>query len=169
MRWTLSWRADPAAAAISDRHYNRRAVGAKQFVPPGACVVLLHQHALWVTSYSKPEWTKHQWPGAWVNSTFRNEGAGLSSELIVEACAATRALWGDPPSVHGVGFITFIDRTKVRSKKDPGYCYLKAGWEYVGSTPGGHGRQPLTVLGLRPERFPPPCLPLGAQLDLVVG
>lgn len=39
-RWQLSWRADPVTRALADRHYNRQAVGAAQFVPPGACVVL---------------------------------------------------------------------------------------------------------------------------------
>lgn len=175
MRWTLSHRADPHGAAIADRHYNRRSVGAPQFVPPGRCVVLVHAAALWVTSW--PDFVKHRWPGAWVNSTFRNEGAGLSSELIIEACAATRATWGEPPVVDSknnkfvispvpVSIITFIDSGKVRPKRDPGRCYLRAGWERIGETAGGHGRAPLIVLGLRPEKYPPPVAPLGAQFSL---
>jgi hypothetical protein len=50
--WRRSWRADPRGAAIADRHYNRQRVGAPQFVPPGACLVLLTEDrsALWVTS-----------------------------------------------------------------------------------------------------------------------
>lgn len=178
MRWTLSNRADPHGAAIADRHYNRRSIGAPQFVPPCRCVVLVHAAALWVTSWPFAEHTKHRWPGAWVNSTFRNEGAGLSSELITEACAATRARLGEPPRIDPaesdlisglsptVSIITFIDRGKVRPKRDPGRCYLRAGWEYIGETAGGHGRSPLIVLGLRPEKFPPPSMPLGAQSSL---
>lgn len=152
MRWTLSNRADPLGAAIADRHYNRRSVGSPQFVPPGRCVVLVHALALWVTSWPFAEHTRHEWPGAWVNSTFRNEGAGLSSELIVEACSATRAHWGDPPPQ---GMITFVDASKVRHKRDPGRCYLRAGFERIGATAGGHGRSPLIVFGLAAEKFPP--------------
>jgi hypothetical protein len=40
MRWQLSWRADPVARQLADRHYNRQAVGAAQFVPPGRCLVV---------------------------------------------------------------------------------------------------------------------------------
>jgi hypothetical protein len=154
MRWTLSHRADPHGAAIADRHYNRKRPGTPQFAPPGRALVLRHACALWVSSYSLPEYTKHAWPGAWLNSTFRNEGAGLSSELITEACAATRATWGEPPTPYGI--ITFVDPSKVRQKRDPGRCYLRAGWERIGATAGGHGRSALIVFGLRPEKFPPP-------------
>ena len=60
-----------------------------------------------------------------MNTTFRNEGAGLSSELIREAVAATRAIWGPPPAL---GFVSFVDARKVRST-NPGYCYQMAGWD----------------------------------------
>jgi len=36
--WQRSYRADPRAARIADRHYNRQRVGAAQFVPPGRCL-----------------------------------------------------------------------------------------------------------------------------------
>lgn len=51
--WRLSWRADPAARAIADRHYNRQKPGAAQFVPPGRCLVLkaFDGSAVWVTSW----------------------------------------------------------------------------------------------------------------------
>lgn len=164
MRWSLSHRADPHGAALADRHYNRRSVGSPQFVPPGRCVVLVHALALWVTSWPFAEYTRHAWPGAWVNSTFRNEGAGLSSELITEACAATRSTWGDPPPE---GLITFIDPGKVRPKRDPGRCYRRAGFEVIGATPGGHGRAPLIVLALRAEKFPPPICAVGRAVVAV--
>lgn len=38
--WRLSWRADPRARPLADRHYNRQRIGAAQFVPPGRCLVL---------------------------------------------------------------------------------------------------------------------------------
>ncbi len=65
---------------------------------------------------------------------FRNEGAGLSSELIRQAVAATRAYWGEPPSL---GMVSFVDANEVRRKRDPGRCFRKAGWKHVGHTKGG--------------------------------
>jgi hypothetical protein len=41
----------------------------------------------------------HAWKDSWNNCLFRNEGAGLSSELILEAIAATRWKFGDPQRV----------------------------------------------------------------------
>jgi hypothetical protein len=148
MRWHLSNRADPRALPLADRHYNRQKIGSPQFVPPGRCVVLLTEKAdaLWVTSWPFAEFTKHAWAGAWVNSLFRNESAHLSSELIREALAATRAIWPDPP---GLGMITFIDAGKVKRKRDPGRCYLRAGFHNAGKTAGG-----LVAMQILPAAMP---------------
>lgn len=145
--WALSHRADPAACAVADRHYNRQKIGSPQFVPPGRCVVLLTpcQRALWVTSWPFAQYVKHAWAGAWVNSCFRNEGAGLSSVLIREALAATLAIWEAPP----LGVITFVNVAKVRPKRDPGFCYIKAGFHHVGRTKGG-----LLAFQLLPDEMP---------------
>lgn len=163
MRWVLSHRADPRAVAIADRHYNRQKPGTPQFVPPGSCLVLLTEDAsaLWVTSWPIAEYTKHEWAGAWVNSAFRNEGSHLSSGLIQEAVAATRWYYGEPPDL---GFVSFIDRKKTRPKKDPGYCYLMAGWKRIGRTKGG-----LVTVGQAPEDMPEPKAPNGATLRLDFG
>jgi hypothetical protein len=149
MRWSLSDRADPTAVPLADRHYNRQKPGTPQFVPPGRCFVLLTdcRNALWVTSWPLAAYVKHAWPGAWVNSLFRNEGAGLSSELILEAIAATRWFW---PEVPPLGLVTFVDPTKTRRKRDPGRCYRRAGFEHVGETAGG-----LLALQMVPEAMPP--------------
>lgn len=160
MRWHISFRADPRALPLADRHYNRQHVGAPQFVPPGRCVVLLMPSALWVTSWPLAEYTKHKWAGAWVNSLFRNEGAGLSSELILEAIAATRAVFGEPPPL---GMITFVDASKVRHKRDPGRCYKRAGFAHVGYTEGG-----LHAFQLPPARMPSSDPPIGYTPQLVL-
>lgn len=101
MQWQLSHRADPKARELADRHYNRQKPGTPQFVPPGRCLVLYAQtdtvKAFWVTSWPFAVYVKHQWAGAWVCSAFRNEGAGVASEMIREAVAATKAFYGDPP------------------------------------------------------------------------
>ena len=146
--WLESHRADPDAVAIADRHYNRQKPGTPQFVPPGRCVVFKAATgpAVWVTSWPFAQYVKHAWAGAWVNSLFRNEGAGLSSELIREAVAATRAIWSPPP----LGIVSFVDASKTRRKRDPGRCYRKAGFRHVGFTKSG-----LYVLQMLPDEMPP--------------
>ena len=163
MRWRLSHRFCKEALPLADRHYNRQKIGSPQFVPPGRCVVLLAgtpAQALWVTSWQ--EYALHEWKGAWVNSCFRNEGAGLSSELILEAIAATRAVWPDVPEL---GMITFIDTKKVRKKRDFGRCYRKAGFQEVGKTK----KAGLLALQLLPDQMPEPQAPIRMQRNLFTG
>ncbi len=161
MKWTISDRADPRGVKLADRHYNRQKVGSPQFVPPGRnlCFVTTDGLAVWTTSWPYAEYVKHAWAGAWVNSIFRNEGAGLSSELIRDAVACTRWQW-EPPEL---GIITFVDADKVRHKRDPGRCYRKAGFRHVGFTKGG-----LWAFQLLPDEMPEPAEPIGAQRELVL-
>lgn len=152
MHWHLSHRADPFARLVADRHYNRQKIGAPQFVPPGRCLVLYAENrrgcrAFWVTSYPFAEYVRHAWAGAWVCSAFRNEGfTGLSSELIREALACSRNAFGDPPPL---GMVTFVKKSAVTEKADPGRCFLEAGFEAVGTTKGG-----LLAFLLAPEKVP---------------
>lgn len=152
MVWEHSTRFDPKAREIADRHYNRQKVGTDQFVPPGRCLVLYARtdtgRAIWVTSWPFAEYVRHAWPGAWMCSAFRNEGAGLASDLIRDAVAATRSYMGEPPLL---GMVTFVDRRKVRGKRDFGYCYRMAGFVECGETKGG-----LLALQLKPDQMPPP-------------
>ncbi len=129
MNWKLTNRADPTAARIADHHYTRQSIGSRQFVPPGRCVVLIVPSApiLWVSSWPKHAYVQHAWAGAWICSLFRNEERDryLSSELIMQAVAATRAIWGTPPEL---GFVTFVDAGVVKPKRDPCRCFRRAGW-----------------------------------------
>lgn len=159
--WTLSWRADPHARRIADRHYNRQSIGADQFVPPGSCLVLTTPTAFWVTSWPLPEFVQHDWPGAWICSAFRNERReDLSSALITAAVAATRDKWPDVPAL---GMVTFVDPTKTRHKRDPGRCFRKAGFVHVGYTKGG-----LVALQLLPADMPDALAPIGSQYELAI-
>ncbi|WP_432050287.1 hypothetical protein [Verrucosispora sp. NA02020] len=150
--WRRSWRADPRALPLADRHYNRQKIGSPQFVPPGSCVVFLTDHAdaVWVTSNPIARFVKHQWAGAWMNSLFRREPEceHLASDLITAAVAATRAHWPDIPDL---GMVTFVDPTKTRRKRDPGRCYRRAGFLPVGETKSG-----LLALQLLPADMPDP-------------
>lgn len=161
MVWHLSHRADPFSRDIADRHYNRQKPGTPQFVPPGRCLVLKVEtatgRAFWITSWPFAEYVKHAWAGAWVCSAFRNEGAGLSSDLIRQAVAATRWRY---PEIPAEGMITFVDALKTRRKRDPGRCYLRAGFRNVGMTKGG-----LHALQLLADGMPQPVAPRGVQLE----
>jgi hypothetical protein len=162
MNWFASHRADRRALRLADAHYNRQKVGAPQFVPPGRCVVLLtyRADALWVSSWPIARYVKHAWAGAWVCSCFRNESPRRASDLIVQAVAASRAVWGDPPAVASaagpVAMVTFIDRafvrpTRVRGRETWGWTYRRAGFVDIGETAGG-----LLALGLPVDRVPSP-------------
>ena len=161
--WLVSFRADRRALPLADAHYNRQSVGAPQFVPPSTCVVLLTEDAdaVWTTTAPIAEYTKHAWAGAWVNSLFRNESPLLSSWLITKAVAATRAKW---PNVPPLGIVSFVDASKVRHKRDPGRCYLKAGWRKVGYTKGG-----LLCFQQLPAEMPAPDPAGDAQLSLMAA
>lgn len=163
MNWHLSSRFDPRAVAIADRHYNRQKIGSPQFVPPGRCLVLLtaNADALWVTSWPFAQYVRHAWAGAWVNSCFRNESEGqfLSSELIRDAVSATSAFFEEIPNL---GMITFINRDKVKRKRDFGRCYRRAGFSEVGETKGG-----LLALQLLPKDMPRPSLAIGTNFELL--
>jgi hypothetical protein len=84
----------------------------------------------------------------------------LASELITEAVAATRWWCGGRVFPHGM--VTFVNPEKVRRKRDPGRCFLRAGFERYGETAGG-----LVVLRLPPRKMPAACAPLRRQL--VIG
>jgi hypothetical protein len=160
--WTLSWAFDPYVARLADRHYSRRAssVGSNQFAPPGRKLVLRADGpAAWVSMWPDPRYVDHDYPHAWVCTLFRREGGDvLASDLIRAAVAATRWKWGAAPTA---GMVTFVNPAKVRAKRDPGYCFLRAGFRRLGVTGGG-----LTVLGLCAAAMPDPVAPLGAQLEL---
>lgn len=165
--WSLSWRADPYARTIADRHYNRQAIGEAQFVPPGRCLVLKAEapggRALWVTSWPFAAYVKHAWAGAWICSAFRNEGAGRASDLITAAVAATRARYGDAPPL---GMVTFLDRSKVRATKVRsiptfGRTWALAGFHHVGETGSG-----LMAWQLLPADMPPADPAIGSPQEL---
>lgn len=165
MNWQITNRADPEANRIAKRHYTCQSPESSQFMPPGSCLVLKVSPglAVWGTSWPQAEFVKHAWAGAWVCSIFRSEGAGVASDLIREAVAATLWFYGDPPAL---GMVTFIDRAKVRPIKRRGrdvwgYTYQLAGFEPVGETQGG-----LMALQLTPDRMPEAESPLGVTMEM---
>lgn len=128
-------------------HYSRRSPGSKTFTGCGSEIVLVTGcgRAVWAVIHQctpsrrgtgatrgrggeqDPMQVNRGW--VWRNMMFRNLGAGLSSDLIREATKVTYREWfiryGSLPSVR---LRTEVDTRKVISR-NPGYCYLMAGWE----------------------------------------
>jgi hypothetical protein len=130
--WWLTKDGDKDCLAMYERHYSayRYADGRKrtQFVGPGEKVVLrtTQADAVWA-------WRKfHDDSGQQgVNcAVFRNESVHRSSLLISQADAIADCLW--PGSRH----YTYVDAARVTSK-NPGFCFLKAGWRRCGRTGSG--------------------------------
>ena len=173
--WRVVTRADSRARELADRHYNRQSPGSAQFVPPGRCLVLYAStdagRAFWVTSWPFAQYVKHRWAGAWICSAFRNEGAGVASEMIWDALAASRAWFGDPPPL---GLVTFIDPEHVRPLKvrgrEPvgfgaavGQTYRRAGFRLLGATAGG-----LPAFGIDPTDMPRDAPALGMNMGTLL-
>jgi hypothetical protein len=121
---------NPTGMSLFMRHYTareRRKVF--QFVGPGEKMVLL-----WPDARALFVWRKFISDSGenGVNcAVFRNEGAGLSSALIE---SANREAWARWP---GERLYTYVDPSKVRYKRDPGRCFIRAGYRLCGKTASG--------------------------------
>lgn len=131
--WQIRHRFDKAAAALADRHYSRERVGSPQVGGPGFLLVLVTpcERACWISKRNAPEAfigkrtrTNADRHRGYRCAMFRNEGAGLASELIEAAVALTEERWGP----HAAGWLTYVRRDRIRSS-NPGYCFKQAGWE----------------------------------------
>ncbi len=120
---------NPTAGNVFERHYSRRATrqtSQLQFVGPGGKMVLLTPCARGVFVWR--DFINDDPLGEGINcAVFRNEGAGLSSDLILAAMEPCWARW------PGRRLYTYVDPRKVRSP-NPGYCFKRAGWRVCGVT-----------------------------------
>ena len=136
--WLAVSRADPRAFGLYARHYSAvknarwRRHGNTNVAGPGEQLVLLTDScdALFV-------WTRNtvdRFDGQHgVNcAVFRNEGSVLSSELIREADALAWRRWPAEPR-----HFTYVDASRVRRKRDPGRCFVRAGWRRCGQSAEG--------------------------------
>lgn len=136
-RWHQVSRGDARALALADRHYSRQSPGDPQFMGNGRPLVLLTDdaRALWAVLENLDPAGGHRFRC----THFRNEGAGLSSELIREATARTYAYWrGHYGGLPSVPLTTEVDSAKTRRKRDPGRCFRRAGWTFVRMARGLH-------------------------------
>lgn len=138
--WTVARDGDADCRAIFHRHYSHRPYAdgrdPKLFVGPGGKLVLVTPdlRALFVWRRfldDAKDGTGLRQSG--VNcAVFRNEGGGLSSDLIL---AAEPFAWDRWPSERRL--YTYVDPRKTRHKRDPGRCFRRAGWSPCGETRGG--------------------------------
>lgn len=120
---------DDEARRFFDRHYSRRRYtdGRKPslIVGPGQKLILVTPCRRALFAWRKFISDDGQ---EGVNcAIFRNEGAGLSSDLIRAADAIADERW--PGERH----YTYVDPRKV-SSANPGYCFIMAGWRRCGVT-----------------------------------
>lgn len=139
MLWLISDRGDQDVRRLIDGesfgggkpHYSRQSPGHPKFTRNGQNIVFVTPclRAAWISFRPTPGKAERKDKlEAWECALFRNEGAGLSSDLIREATLLTYALWGHPPAD---GLITFVKPAAIRST-NPGFCYLMAGWRRDG-------------------------------------
>ncbi len=129
--WYLSKDGDATLYELYRRHYSAKKNASpkqRQFVGPGESIVLRTDagDAMFV-------WRKFIDDSGQrgVNcAVFRNEGPHLSSELIRQADAIADHAW--PGERH----YTFVSAPDVQSR-NPGYCFLRAGWRRCGKTRKG--------------------------------
>lgn len=133
---------DDRARALYHRHYSARHYkdgrNPRLFVGPGEKMVLLTVGCdalfIWRRFISRDGQDG-------VNcAVFRNEGNGLSSKLIQEACKLAWQRW---PHER---LYTYVNDGKVQSS-NPGYCFQVAGWRKCGRNKSGK----LTILEIQPK------------------
>ena len=122
--WHETWDGDGFARLLADRHYSRKSPGARYFCGPGEKLVLVDANytALFVWRMAR---YRRDGQESVECAIFRNESPVLSSELIIEAMEIARQKW------PGQRFFTYVAPEKIRST-NPGYCFLKAGWQKCG-------------------------------------
>ena len=129
--WQQVTKFDPRTAALADRHYSRRKIGSRQFMPPGQTMILLSEDEKAVFGW----WRPHPALGlssmngldGWTCTIFRNEGEARSSELILAAEEILLAKYDCGPD----GLLTYVWSKKIKST-NPGYCFKMAGWKRAG-------------------------------------
>ena len=122
---------DPEMAALADRHYSRRTVGARQFMYSGKKIVIRNTEGTILFGWMFPDAAlRMDTQTGFYCSIFRNESSRRSSEIILECEGIATSKWG-PNRMY-----TFIDPSKIRSS-NPGYCFKAAGWKREGTTKSG--------------------------------
>lgn len=154
MIWRRVTKFDLRACALADRHYSRRKPGSPQFMPPGETIVLLTECGRAVFGWWRPDPTSGikamNGLDGWTCTIFRNEGAGLSSDLVLDA---ESCLLSSGRGIGPDGMLTYVWDRKIRSV-NPGYCFKAAGWRAIGRSADGRKtllQKPVTALAAQLE------------------
>lgn len=120
---------DAEMAALADRHYSRRTVGARQFLYSGRKLVLRDTAGQVLFGWVYPDpMLRMDGQTGYNCAIFRNESKRRSSDILLEAEKAAFQKWG-PNRLY-----TYIDprRTKTikfRGRRIVGFSFRKAGWK----------------------------------------
>lgn len=130
--WWVTRDGDLDCLALYERHYSayRYADGRERrlFVGPGEKLVL--RTAAGDACFAWRRFIDDSGQQGVNCAVFRNESQHLSSTLIRQADAIADAVWTDRRHY------TYVDGQAVASR-NPGYCFLAAGWKRCGRTKGG--------------------------------
>lgn len=129
--WVQVQDGDPAARALSRRHYSYRPYrdgrDPKKFVGPREHIVLITPDARALFVWRRFMIPSRDGQQGVCCSVFRNESGILSSDLILEA---EEWAWRRWPRER---LYTYVNPRKIRST-NPGYCFKAAGWRSCGVT-----------------------------------
>lgn len=130
MYWREVSKCDKTAIAFVQPHYSIATPNSRELGPPGQKLLLMGVDG-------KAVWGSHR-PAPWAKGVkrmdrfnghscfiFRNDGGPRSSEIIRQAVAITAIEW------NLAAFITYVAVDKVRRKRDPGRCFIKAGFHFI--------------------------------------
>jgi hypothetical protein len=99
-------------------------------------------------------------------AVFRNEGAGVASELIRAADAIAWSRW------PGHRLYTYVNPRKIKRSRQPGRCFLKAGWRYMLDANKKRAltkRRRLLILEHLPEEHPQLHDPGAQVLNILIA
>lgn len=141
--WLSVQRDDPRAFAFYRRHYSSekqmksfRERGNTNFMGPGEPLVLLSQCGRAVFAWQFNTVERYDKQTGVCCTMFRNEGAGLSSDLIREADELARNRWPDQ-----LRHFTYVNAEKTRRRRSKravaGKCFIEAGWRECGRSKEG--------------------------------
>lgn len=105
-------------------------------MPPGRVLVLLSadERAVWGACENLDPAGNRRFRV----TIFRNENRDvLSSELVGEATRRTLGFWRSHYGGVPCALTTEVDPSRTKRKRDPGRCFIKAGWRRLGKTKSG--------------------------------
>ena len=116
---------DPEMAALADRHYSRRTIGARQFLYSGRKIVIRNAEGTVLFGWMYPDESMRMDGQTGYNcAIFRNESNRRSSDIILECERIAIDRWGLNR------MYTYVNPAKIASV-NPGYCFKVAGWQNV--------------------------------------